>query len=125
MKDPSVLSNRGGVLLKYEKTKRAALKALKALEVGMGGVVNARIEGLPVLVYIERRRQTYEEEKENEKRQRQEKANTLLKNESRFGCKPILTPNRKRTLGASQTPTAGLSIIGSHEQSKLRKVRIA
>ncbi|THD27152.1 Protein regulator of cytokinesis 1, partial [Fasciola hepatica] len=91
-KDPIVLKNRGGILLRVEKEYKQLQRDLKRLETELHRLASdpihleLRVHGMPVLEFLDESKRQYDEDKENEVKQKKELQKKIKEIEQRFGC---------------------------------------
>uniref|UniRef100_A0A1I8G4Y3 PH domain-containing protein n=1 Tax=Macrostomum lignano TaxID=282301 RepID=A0A1I8G4Y3_9PLAT len=105
LKDPAVLNNRGGVLLRLEREKKRAQTVLTAKEAELVNLAASAagqsspltVRGQAVEDFLSTEKHRAQAEKENEAKRRMEKHETTLRRELQFGSKPA-SPLQRRVI---------------------------
>ncbi|PAA47316.1 hypothetical protein BOX15_Mlig000638g1 [Macrostomum lignano] len=125
LKDPAVLNNRGGVLLRLEREKKRAQTVLTAKEAELVNLAASAagqsspltVRGQAVEDFLSTEKHRAQAEKENEAKRRMEKHETTLRRELQFGSKPA-SPLQRRVIHNSsrmvcKTPATPASAMKS------------
>lgn len=136
-KDPQRFKQRGYNMLEEEKQRKTFQNQLPKLEDELNqlaveyrntnGGQDFTIQGMKYNEFIHVKRVDYEEGKELEKREKQIMRDTMKKNESRFGSKPM-TPlalrNKRKLTGNNNQDTQLTNTPGAMHKSKLQRTEL-